>query len=249
MANSRPTASRFVDQARVVRMPITRPYRRNARPFTDTNSYSEGGGWRYIRHPKFAKSPEQYVRGFLLLQKDLLELFDYIEPADKNLQCYSYRIHEILLRACVEIEANCKAILLENAYCDTPVIPFWRGDLGTRAPFSSWKSNVQLRWYKAYNDTKHNRHAVFSNATFEHALDAICGLAVILSAQFFREDFGHTPDVLGLESADEFDTAIGGYFRIRFPNNWEEEEKYSFVWENIKDEADPFLEIFRAVAL
>jgi hypothetical protein len=36
-------------------------------------------------HPKFAVDPHHYVRAFLVLQKDLLELFDYIEPADKNL--------------------------------------------------------------------------------------------------------------------------------------------------------------------
>lgn len=48
--------------------------------------------------------------------KDLQELFDYVEPADKNLECFSYRIHALLLRACVEVEANCKAILKENGY-------------------------------------------------------------------------------------------------------------------------------------
>jgi hypothetical protein len=40
----------------------------------------------------------------------------YVEPADKNLECYSYRIHALLLRACIELEANCKAILKENGY-------------------------------------------------------------------------------------------------------------------------------------
>ena len=67
-------------------------------------------------HPEFAESPEHYVRAFLLLQKDLHDLFDYVEPADTNLQCFSYRIHALLLRACVEVEANCKAILKENGY-------------------------------------------------------------------------------------------------------------------------------------
>ena len=78
--------------------------------------YSEGGKWEYIKHPKYANSPEQYIRAFLLLQKDLQLLFDYVEPSEINLTCYSYRIHELLLRACVEVEANCKAILLENGY-------------------------------------------------------------------------------------------------------------------------------------
>ena len=96
-------------------MPVTCPYRRTCRQFVD-GSYSEGGRWQYMLHPKFAQAPEHYVRAFLLLLKDLQELFDYIEPADKNLHCYSYRIHALLLRACVEVEANCKAILKENGY-------------------------------------------------------------------------------------------------------------------------------------
>ena len=66
--------------------------------------------------PRYAQDPEHYVRAYLLLQKDLEELFDYVEPSDQNLNCYSYRTHELLLRACVEVEANCKAILLENGY-------------------------------------------------------------------------------------------------------------------------------------
>ena len=96
-------------------VPVDRPYRRTCRQFVD-GDYTEGGRSGYIRHPKFAQSPEQYVRGFLILLKDLKDLFDYVEPADKNLACYSYRIHALLLRACVEVEANCKAILKENGY-------------------------------------------------------------------------------------------------------------------------------------
>ena len=69
-------------------MSITRPYRRTCRQFKD-GQYFEGGRWGYLLHPKFAQSPEHYVRAFLLIQKDLQELFDYIEPADKNIKCYS----------------------------------------------------------------------------------------------------------------------------------------------------------------
>ena len=109
-------------------------------------------------HPKFAQSPEHYVRAFLLLLKDLRELFDYVEPAEKNLSCYSYRIHALLLRACVEVEANCKAILSENGYARAGdwnmgdykkieqthllseyeiKVPNWSGAQAVRRPFSS----------------------------------------------------------------------------------------------------------------
>jgi hypothetical protein len=96
-------------------MPVSKPYRRMIRQFVDGH-YAEGGRWRYIRHRMFATDPEHYVRAFAIIQKDILELFDFVEPADTNLPCYSYRIHELFMRTCIEIEANFKAILAENGY-------------------------------------------------------------------------------------------------------------------------------------
>ncbi len=96
-------------------MSITKPYHRTCRQFVD-GEYSEGGRWQYILHPKYADSSDHYIRAFLLLQDDLKKLFQYIEPSDTNLNTYSFRIHELLLRTCVEVEANFKAILKENGY-------------------------------------------------------------------------------------------------------------------------------------
>src|SRR5689334_2919868 len=96
-------------------MSARKPFRRTCRQFID-GSYAEGGNLGYIYHPDFASSPQYYIRAFLLIQKDMLELFDYTEPGDKNLGSYSYRIHELLMRSCIEVEANCKAILTDNGY-------------------------------------------------------------------------------------------------------------------------------------
>src|SRR5262245_53611429 len=92
----------------------------------------------------------------LAIQKDMLELFDFIEPADTNLPCYSYRIHELFMRTCIEIEANFKAILTENGYSRSGdwnmndyrktetshllsaylvKFPVWQGNQHTRQPF------------------------------------------------------------------------------------------------------------------
>ncbi len=165
-------------------MAVDRPYRRTCRQFAD-GKYAEGGRSGYIVHPMFANSPSHYVRAFLLLLKDLQELFDYVEPADKNLSCYSYRIHALLLRACVEVEANCKAILAENGYSKSSdmnmvdykkintthrlssyqvKVPYWNGSKEMRSPFSAWASGAALPWYQAYNITKHNRLAEFEEA-------------------------------------------------------------------------------------
>lgn len=216
-------------------------------------------------HPKFAESPEHYVRAFLIILKDLQELFDYVEPADKNLSCYSYRIHALLLRACVEVEANCKAILRENGYSrpgDWTMndykkiekthllslyevkVPNWSGINAIRSPFSAWSNGGSLPWYQAYNTTKHDRHSAFEEATFQHLIDACCGLLAILSAQFETNDFSPGNDLLVVDGPrDGMESGIGGFFRVRFPANWPTELQYDFDWKKLEDESDPFQNI------
>lgn len=246
-------------------MPITSPYRRTVRPFADGN-YTEGGRSRYILHPKFAQSPDKYVRAFLLLLKDVRELFDYVEPADKNLDTYSYRIHSLLLRASVEVEANCKAILKENGYRKTGnmnmndykkineshhlssyqvMIPYWDGTKNLRSPFLNWAKGGSLSWYEAYNASKHDRHAEFTEATLRNLLDATCGLLVLLSAQFETQDFSPSSTLLALDHGppDGMISSIGGFFRIKFPDDWPDELRYEFDWQLLKEETDPFQEI------
>ena len=244
--------------------PVVRPYRRSFRQFVD-GDYNAGGRSGYVLHPNFAVSPEHYVRAFLVLLKDLQELFDYVEPAYGNLECYSYRIHSFLLRACVKVEANCKAILTENGYicpgdwnmrhyckiekthllsgCEV-LVPNWSGDHSVRTPFAAWGSGESLAWYKAYNDSKNDRHGQFAKANFEHLLAACCGLLVLLSSQFGTNDFSPSAPFLSVEGrGDGMESGIGGYFRVRFPKNWPPEMRYSFDWQKLKDEPDPFASI------
>ena len=219
----------------------------------------------YVLHPKFAKEPEHYVRAFALIQKDLHELFDYIEPSDVNLECYSYRIHELHMRTCIEIEANCRAILIENDYPKTKnlvmddyrklesthrlssydvMLPVWRGIRNQWQPFAAWRSNGVLTWYQAYNAAKHDRHDQFPKANFRNLLDSICGLVVLLSAQFHTWDFSPASPTLALGGfggpPKGFELAIGGYFLVRFPTDWPQEGQYDFDWQSLKSEQDPF---------
>lgn len=242
-------------------MPVTRPYRRTCRPFVG-GDYATSGTWAYIMHPRFADEPQHYLRAAFILQKDLQELFDYVEPADLNLPCYSYRIHELLLRACVEIEANCKAILHENAYAKAGrwdasdyrkiershflsqfevKLPVWRGAAGLRRPFREWAAGNSPPWYDAYNESKHNRHHGFEKANLQHMTDAICGLFALLSAQFWTHDFAPESSLIGTTGpSDGFEPAVGGLLRVRFPSAVPDAERYQFDWDNLAKQADPF---------
>ena len=224
-------------------------------------SYTKGG-WAYVLHPKFAQSPEHYVRGFMLLQNDLRRVFEFVEPADKNCSTYSFRIHELLTRACVEVEANCKAILKENGYSKAGYwdmsdykkielshrlssyavkLPVWNGKENIRKPFFAWASGGFLDWYSAYNHTKHDRHTLFEEATFTQLIDVMAGLLVLLSAQFWTEDFSPGERAIAWDGPnDGTESAIGGYFRIVFPNDWPLGDRYDFDWQSLKSESDPF---------
>src|SRR5262249_420865 len=243
-------------------MTIKKPFKRTCRQFSD-GSYLPHGNHDFIAHPKFANAPQQYVRAFMLIQKDLRELFDYVEPADKNLDCYSYRMHELLMRSCIEIEANCRAILSENGYSRAGdwnmtdykkldvthrlssyqvKFPVWHGRQAVRTPFSSWATGAGLEWYQAYNKSKHDRHEQFEQANFANLLDAVAGLVALLASQFGDYDFEapHIPvwvdDTL---KGDGFETAVGKYFRLKYPD-WPKDERYDFDWKQLENDAEPF---------
>lgn len=248
-------------------MSTTKPFRRTCRQFVDGH-YTNDGHWRYLIHPRFALEPRHYVRAFLSIQSDLLNLFDFIEPADENVNTYSHKTQQLLFRACIEVEANLTAILKENGYVGSSGnmtmkhyslvnhshrlspyrvrIPGWRGLRNIRQPFAAWGSGAPLPWYQAYNKTKHDRHENFHLATFDALIDAVCGLAVVLSAQFCTEDYSPNPKSLGIsndysyDANDAMDTAIGDFFRVAFPTDWPETERYDFKWQELENLPDPF---------
>ena len=124
-------------------------------------------------------------------------------------------------------------------------VPNWTGSEDIRAPFAPWAAGGSLPWYQAYNATKHDRHQEFENATFQHTLDAACGLLVLLSAQFESNDFSPSDELLsvgsyGPNARDGMKSGIGGYFRVRYPNDWPNELKYDFDWQSLQNEQDPF---------
>jgi hypothetical protein len=241
-------------------MTVKRPFFRCVRPGVD-GEYLEGGRWMYVRHPLYAPDAHHYIRAFLILQEDLQRLFEFIEPADANEAAYSFRALELLLRACGEVEANCRAILDANGYVPGkwPTmtdykkldsthrlssyrvrLPVWRGDHSVRTPFAGWNGKTGLlSWYTAHHGGKHNRHEEFPGANLANVVDAVAAVVVLLAAQFCLDDFG--PSHLELSfGPTEYDTAIGGYFGVAFPNDFPVIDRYDFDWQTLKEESQPF---------
>lgn len=249
-------------------MPVKKPYYLTSRQLID-GSYANSGNGSYVLHNSYSENPERYVRAFEILLQDTAKLFEYIEPADKNLKTFSYRIHEILIRTCVEFEANCKAILKKNGYISprkdkmntedykliehshmlsgySVKLPQWMGTKGIFQPFKEWKKKSAksgLSWYTAYNNTKHGRAELFDQAEFQHMMHALAGLQVILFAQYRDEDF-HSPNFMTWSSEPHghagYKHGIGNIFLIKPPTKWPKKKLYDFNWQTLEAQSDPF---------
>jgi hypothetical protein len=104
-------------------------------------------------------------------------------------------------------------------------------------------SGGKLKWYDAYNDTKHDRQQQFKEANFGNLLEAVAGLVVLLSSQFCDRDFEgpYVPQFVDATfKSDGFDTAVGGYLRVKYPNDWPDNQRYDFEWEKISTSSEPF---------
>lgn len=249
-------------------MTVTKPFHRTVRAMKPAQNAGYSG-WAYIVDPDYAKSPEHFVRAFLLIQDDLREIFEYIEPSDVGKAAYSYRIHALLMRTCIEVEANFKAIFAENTcsrqaenmkhYRKADVshhlssykvmLPIWNPAPLVICPFEPWKAlrgaatpanPPGILWYRAYNASKHNRHDQFQTANLESLVAAVAGLLVLLTAQFKDQDFSPGATLLSVGGHQAMEPATGSFFRVEYPSDWAANELYDFDWSALMTQADRF---------
>ncbi len=147
-------------------------------------------------------------RAYDILQNDFLKLCEFIEPADANLQTYSHRTFELMVRICTEFEQTCRLYLLDQKYhektqtsqegwtirdyekiyteylksrLDNQVgFKVWNPEIRYVEPFKDWQGKTHLSWYRAYNQAKHNRIEHFKEANFQNVCISLAGLFLIL---------------------------------------------------------------------
>lgn len=257
-------------------MSLAKPFHRNYQPMKP-GPQAGYSGWAYITDHDYARNAEHYVRALILIQNDLQSIFEYLEPSNECRPAYSYRIHALLMRTCVEVEANFKAILEDNTFTLRPkrslnmtdyrkvdathhlssyevMLPIWNGTPPILKPFEPWKSarglpnpgGLSLSWYQAYNASKHDRHEEFKKANLENLVMAVAGLLVLISSQFRDEEFTAGSRSLGLGSGYDYhpmEASIGSLFRINYPDDWVDAERYDFDWTGLKTQKDRFEKI------
>lgn len=246
-------------------MPLAKPFRRIIRPFTD-GEYIHGAEDEevYILSNDYASDRSTLIRAYSVIESDLLKLFNYVEPCDDNLNVYSHRTYELLLRASTEFETNCKAILSANGYSSPSgrnlditdyhkvdkasrlsqyavILDTWLPSRKVFEPFKDWATSHILEWYQCYNSVKHNRSMKFSEANLRNVMASVTGLLVILFSQFCVFVFNPYQTVGSYVSGD--DGSICGetsLFRVVPPTTWAPNEQYDFDWSTIKTSGNPF---------
>jgi hypothetical protein len=243
-------------------MPLSRPYYRISRPFTNGRFTQDKGGESYIRDTRYAPDAVHFIRSYQLIEADLVKLLEYVEPAETNLPAHSHRLYELLLRACTEFEANAKAILFANGYkkgrtlnitdyskiesaCGlsgfSTEIPVWTGNGSVRQPFAAWQTSpaASPKWYASYNHVKHNRSLNFDHASLENVLDAVSAVLIVLFAQFNLAAFNPfrtTPFYSELSSG--MLSHPNCFLQIKAPQ-WGVADSYDFDWAILKTTTNP----------
>jgi hypothetical protein len=156
-------------------------------------------------------------RGQLMaLRAQLERIFRVVHPVEQNYNAFGHDIRNLLILAATEVETHCKGVLTTNgARADTMhdyvklAAAMRLGDFAVRLPFYPWLKPVtpflgwkpskspskDLPWYDAYNKAKHDRENAFSCATLLHAIQAVCGCAVMSFAQFGVHAFHHRVEI------------------------------------------------------
>lgn len=233
-------------------MSLKKPYFRINRP----------GSGGFIDDPRYANDRISLCRSYNLIINDLKKIFEYIEPCDENVNVYSHRIYELFLRASTEFEANCKGILNANSYLKTSdfnIIDYSKIEKATKLseysvkldiwssgkkifqPFKDWKNSHTLKWYKAYNNVKHDRQNNFKDASLENLLNSIAGLLCILYSQFSYSAFFTYNQLMMYHTDDEgYSFVDDSLFSIKENVLWTDEQKYDFNWKDLSMEEKPF---------
>lgn len=238
-------------------MAISKPYYRIFRP---------GAGIDFLKDTRYCDEANELFRALQLLELDLKKVFEYVEPCNKNLETYSQRLYELLLRACTEFEASAKAILCANSYQKSPdaftikdyrlinkatkiseynvsLLP-WSPESKVLQPFKNWENTHTLDWYSAYNNVKHNRFSKFHDASLENVINAIAGVYIIIYSQINYLTITGVPQSnqpeIGIEDKDYYQPFFNNsIFSISAPS-WNNNEKYNFNWNDLKKDSEPF---------
>jgi hypothetical protein len=210
-------------------------YPRMARP-TDVNIGDSPGHYpgEVMDKNVVAKARSQLAA----LTSMLDQICQTVHPEGTNLDVFGHAIRDLLILASTEVEAHWRGVLAANGHLPArpttmdyvklaepmrlgeyaismPCFPW----LDPFAPFNGWtvtgSPTKDLTWYRAYNETKHDRDLAFPRASLRNAFHALCACVVMAIAQF------------GSEAALGVGTLLSTNFVLEKRPRWRPEQIYS----------------------
>lgn len=174
----------------------------------------------------------------IALLRQLDRICQTVHPVEKNLNAFGHDIRNLLILACTEVENHWRGVVAANGFCrerystndyvrlkapmrleeyavtfpNYPWLPVVR-------PFASWSDaqpTESLKWYDAYNATKHAREVNFERATLRQVFEAITACEVMLVAQF------------GMQSMR---SELSSFFQFAATPKWDPSEVYIFPYD------------------
>ncbi len=155
-----------------------------------------------------------------ILTNRLKEILHIVYPSNSNIDTYGHEIKNLLVLACIEVEAQLKGIYKANEVSSknnystkdyiklkkimkldkySVTLPLYP-NLKSFSPFKNWCENQgttkSIKWYDDYNAVKHNSETEFSKATLESAINAVCAIVILLKAQY-GEDILYWKEIIG----------------------------------------------------
>lgn len=209
----------------------------------------------FILQPDYAHDRLHSIVAYHVIEKDLKQLFEYIDPRDGvNANTYSFRTYELLLRIATEFESNCKEILRANKYSkngDLTMNDYKKIEKATKLsqykvrmniwgpsgkeilPLTAWANSDSPCWYQSYNKVKHNRGTQFLEANLNNVIKAAAGLFAILFSQFAEYVFDPFQETDMYNEDDEKNFHVpNGLFSISPYASWNETELYDLSSKN-----------------
>lgn len=136
---------------------------------------------------------------FLALESDLDATSRFVEFAEANFQVYSIEFAHILFAAASEVDVIAKLLckhfepttkagkiteykpILTRGIPQLAVSKVYVPRYGlTLTPWDEWSRTVSSpRWWKSYNNVKHQRDLHFSSATLQNAINALSALLLL----------------------------------------------------------------------
>jgi hypothetical protein len=171
-----------------------------------------------------------------VLIQELQRICQVVQPDEANFHAYGHEIRNLIILACMEVEAQWKNILVANDQEANNRLDYvklaipmklgeyrvalpWYPWLDPIGPFENWVPVLPhekqfLPWYDAYNAIKHDRENDFAKAKLIYAFQALAGFFVMLCAQY------------GWNFARSQDAAADMFFQLIEAPKWEPSELY-----------------------